>query len=64
MSRINFANYKKQLHQGDRSEITVIKEYSNLPLVECYPSQLNQVFMNVLPLARLVQPTCTASDDN
>ena len=28
--------------------ITVIKEYGNFPLVECYPSQLNQVFMNIL----------------
>jgi len=26
----------------------VIKNYGELPLVECYPSQLNQVFMNVL----------------
>ncbi len=30
------------------SEIRVVKEYGNLPLVECYPGQLNQVFMNVL----------------
>ncbi|MFP5270123.1 GAF domain-containing protein [Coleofasciculus sp.] len=29
-------------------EIQVIKNYGKLPLVECYPSQLNQVFMNVL----------------
>jgi signal transduction histidine kinase len=29
-------------------EILVLKEYSALPLVECYPSQLNQVFMNIL----------------
>lgn len=28
--------------------ITVIKEYDDLPLVECYPGQLNQVFMNLL----------------
>ncbi|MGF2036480.1 MAG: ATP-binding protein [Nostoc sp. CmiVER01] len=28
--------------------IKLIKEYSNLPLVECYPGQLNQVFMNTL----------------
>lgn len=28
--------------------ICVIKEYGNLPLVECYPGQLNQVFMNLL----------------
>jgi PAS domain S-box-containing protein len=28
--------------------ILVIKEYNNLPLVECYAGQLNQVFMNIL----------------
>ncbi|MBD2358275.1 sensor histidine kinase [Tolypothrix sp. FACHB-123] len=28
--------------------IEVIKDYSKLPLVECYPEQLNQVFMNIL----------------
>ncbi|NEQ51799.1 MAG: HAMP domain-containing histidine kinase, partial [Leptolyngbya sp. SIO3F4] len=29
-------------------EVTVAKRYGNLPSVECYPSQLNQVFMNIL----------------
>ncbi|WP_017315686.1 PAS domain-containing sensor histidine kinase [Mastigocladopsis repens] len=29
-------------------EIQVIKEYGNLPLVECYPGQLNQVLMNII----------------
>ncbi|HIK29642.1 MAG: GAF domain-containing sensor histidine kinase [Oscillatoriaceae bacterium SKW80] len=28
--------------------IKVVKEYGNLPLVECYPGQLNQVFMNII----------------
>jgi PAS domain S-box-containing protein len=28
--------------------ITINKEYANLPLVECYPGQLNQVLMNIL----------------
>ncbi len=32
----------------DRPNITVIKEYGDLPLVECYCGQLNQVFMNIL----------------
>ncbi|MEM9505468.1 MAG: GAF domain-containing protein, partial [Cyanobacteria bacterium P01_E01_bin.43] len=32
----------------ERPEIQIIKEYSDLPLLECYPSQLNQVFMNLL----------------
>ncbi|MDZ8137744.1 MAG: ATP-binding protein [Nostoc sp. DedQUE04] len=32
----------------DRSAIEVIKDYGNLPQVECYPGQLNQVLMNIL----------------
>ncbi|HEY9838204.1 MAG TPA: ATP-binding protein, partial [Vampirovibrionales bacterium] len=28
--------------------ITVIKEYGDLPQVDCYPSELNQVFLNIL----------------
>ena len=28
--------------------IQIIKEYGNLPLVECYAGQLNQVFMNLM----------------
>lgn len=32
----------------DYPGIQVIKEYGDLPLVECYPGQLNQVFMNLL----------------
>jgi two-component system, NtrC family, sensor kinase len=32
----------------DYPAIEVIKNYGNLPLVECYPGQLNQVFMNIL----------------
>jgi PAS domain S-box-containing protein len=34
--------------KGDRSEIEIVKEYGKLPLLECYPGQLNQVFMNIL----------------
>ncbi|AFY44499.1 PAS domain S-box protein [Nostoc sp. PCC 7107] len=34
--------------QHNRPAIALIKEYGNLPLVECYPGQLNQVFMNIL----------------
>ncbi len=29
-------------------DIQVIEEYDNLPLVNCYPGEINQVFMNVL----------------
>ncbi|MBD1944781.1 HAMP domain-containing histidine kinase, partial [Coleofasciculus sp. FACHB-712] len=28
--------------------IEVVKEYGNLPLVECYAGQMNQVFMNII----------------
>ncbi|MBD2495873.1 sensor histidine kinase [Nostoc sp. FACHB-280] len=31
-----------------RPEIQVIKNYEQLPPTECYPGQLNQVFMNIL----------------
>ncbi|QIZ72418.1 PAS domain S-box protein [Oxynema aestuarii] len=31
-----------------RPEIEVVKEYGDLPEIECYPGQLNQVFMNIL----------------
>lgn len=29
-------------------EIEIIKKYGELPFIECYPGQLNQVFMNLL----------------
>ncbi len=31
-----------------RPEIQILKQYAQLPLVECYPGQLNQVLMNLL----------------
>ncbi|OUL32658.1 ATP-binding protein [Nostoc sp. 106C] len=33
---------------SDYSAIEIIKEYGDLPLVECYAGQLNQVFLNIL----------------
>ncbi|NMG06497.1 ATP-binding protein [Brasilonema sp. UFV-L1] len=36
------------LNHRIKEGIQVIKKYGNLPLVECYPAQLNQVFMNIL----------------
>ncbi|NES67349.1 MAG: HAMP domain-containing histidine kinase [Okeania sp. SIO2D1] len=32
----------------DASEIQVIKDYDQLPLINCYAGELNQVFMNIL----------------
>ena len=31
-----------------KQKIEVNKQYGDLPLIECYPAQLNQVFMNIL----------------
>uniref|UniRef100_UPI0035CBBAD6 hybrid sensor histidine kinase/response regulator n=1 Tax=uncultured Nostoc sp. TaxID=340711 RepID=UPI0035CBBAD6 len=33
---------------ADRPAIVVVKDYGNLPLVTCYASELNQVFMHLL----------------
>ena len=32
----------------NRPEIEVVKNYGDLPVVNCYPGQLNQVFMNLI----------------
>jgi two-component system NtrC family sensor kinase len=64
LSLRNFARHDESsvksvdLHEGIDStlvilkpkigDIKIVKEYGNLPLVECFPSQLNQVFMNIL----------------
>ncbi|MGD1806694.1 trifunctional serine/threonine-protein kinase/ATP-binding protein/sensor histidine kinase [Dapis sp. BLCC M126] len=34
--------------QRGKSEIKVVKNYEDIPLFNCYASQLNQVFMNIL----------------
>ena len=40
---------KYRLKANDkRPKIEIIKEYGDLPLVKCYPGQLNQVFMNII----------------
>ncbi|BDI20123.1 hypothetical protein ANSO36C_59250 [Nostoc cf. commune SO-36] len=59
-SRLDEADMKEvDIHEGIdntllilnhrlQQEIEVIKKYGDLPLLECYPAQLNQVFMNLL----------------
>jgi signal transduction histidine kinase len=32
----------------NRQAIQISKDYAELPLIECYPGQLNQVFMNII----------------
>ena len=34
--------------QPNRGEITIVRNYGNIPLVDCSPGQLNQVVMNIL----------------
>ncbi len=34
--------------QPDRPEIHLVKDYGDLPPIECYPGQFNQVLMNIL----------------
>ncbi|HEY9888890.1 MAG TPA: ammonium transporter [Candidatus Obscuribacterales bacterium] len=38
----------KLKERGTRPEIQVLRDYGDLPKVECYAGQLNQVFMNLL----------------
>lgn len=39
---------RNRLNAKNGQEISLSKNYGNLPLVECYASQLNQVFLNIL----------------
>jgi signal transduction histidine kinase len=49
---------------GDFPGVEVVREYGQLPLVECFAGQLNQVFMNILSNAidALEETTKTASE--
>ncbi|PZV14839.1 MAG: hypothetical protein DCF22_08350 [Leptolyngbya sp.] len=39
---------QNRLKAKPKGEIEIIRDYADLPLVECYPGPLNQVFMNLL----------------
>jgi PAS domain S-box-containing protein len=40
---------QNRLHAAPRRPaITIVKQYADLPEIECYPGQLNQVFMNII----------------
>jgi two-component system NtrC family sensor kinase len=59
-SRLDEAEHKKaDIHEGLESTLTIVqhqlrgrielkKNYGKIPMVECYPNQLNQVFMNLI----------------
>ncbi|HEX4852055.1 MAG TPA: HAMP domain-containing protein, partial [Puia sp.] len=36
------------LHSAYKNRIEIFREYGDIPEVDCYPGQINQVFMNVL----------------
>uniref|UniRef100_A0ACD5GSF7 Sensor histidine kinase n=1 Tax=Desertifilum tharense IPPAS B-1220 TaxID=1781255 RepID=A0ACD5GSF7_9CYAN len=44
---------------GDRSDINIIRDYEDLPQVECFVGQLNQVFMNLLANALDALENCS-----
>lgn len=46
-STLMMLEYRLQA-KNNNFQIKVVKQYGQLPLVECYPSQLNQVFMNII----------------
>lgn len=59
-SRLDESDFQKaDIHEGInstllllnnqlKSNITVHKDFADIPMIDCYPNQLNQVFMNVL----------------
>jgi len=66
-ARLDEGEYKRfDIHQGLDSTLSllkshldsveVIKDYGELPGIECYPGKLNQVFMNVLTNAIQAMP--------
>lgn len=52
MKKVNFHkgidNTLLILKHRFNEKIEVVKQYSILPLIECYPAQINQVFMNII----------------
>jgi len=49
--------------KGELADIDVVKEYGDLPQIECYPGQLNQVFMNILANAIDALEEASGEDD-
>ncbi|MDJ0618061.1 MAG: ATP-binding protein [Calothrix sp. MO_192.B10] len=47
-STLVILNNRLQPNPQNYQGVKLIKNYGQLPLVECYPGQLNQVFMNIL----------------
>ncbi|MEG4942881.1 response regulator [Microcoleus sp. F4-D5] len=46
-SSLLILRHRLKAHDG-KSEIKLIKDYGEIPPLECYPGQLNQVFLNII----------------
>ena len=44
------------VHHQLKNRIQVVKKYGDVPAIECYPNQLNQVFINILVNAAQAMP--------
>ncbi len=44
----NLENTLIILHSYYKDRIEIVKEYEQIPMIECYPGKLNQVFLNIL----------------
>jgi len=44
------------VHHQLKNRIEIVKDYGSLPEIECFPNQLNQVFMNLLVNAAQAMP--------
>jgi two-component system, NtrC family, sensor kinase len=44
------------VHHQLKNRIQVVKQYGDLPEIDCYPNQLNQVFMNIFVNAEQAMP--------
>jgi len=44
------------VHHQLKNRIEIVKDYGDLPEIECFPNQLNQVFMNLLVNAAQAMP--------
>jgi two-component system, NtrC family, sensor kinase len=47
-SALTILQHRLQSLQPDMPSIEVIQDYGQLPAIDCFPGQLNQVFMNIL----------------
>ena len=47
-STLLILNHRLKATANNPNGIQLIRQHEELPLIECYPSQLNQVFLNIL----------------